>query len=257
MYILYMDESGDPGFNVAEATEERRASVHYVLSGIIIPITEWRTYLNSIVEIKRNLKKSYGIPIRVELKGSELINPRKNKFLKTMNRLERTKMYFSIFQEITSQFNKAYILNIATKKEQISINKYKDIQETTWRYMIDRYNIFLKKNSSFGIVISDDTNEPKLRKLIRKMRVYNPVNSHYTQSIYNATVNQIIEDPFCRNSEHSFFIQIADLISHSLYRKLYPKGSYKRYNVDKIFDSLDSILLKEANKKNEQGIVFL
>ncbi len=123
--------------------------------------------------------------------------------------------------------------------------------------MIERYNIFLKKMNSFGIVISDDTNEPKLRKLMRKMRVYNPVNSHYSQSSYPATVNQIIEDPFCRNSEHSFFIQIADLISHSLYRKLYPKGSYRKYNIDKIFDSLDSLLLKEATKKNEQGIVFL
>lgn len=252
-----MDESGDPGFNVADVDEARRASLHYILSGIIIPVTEWRTYLNSIVEMKRNLKKEYSIPIRLELKGSELINPRKNLFLKKMNRLERTKVYFSIFQEITSQFNKARIINIAAKKDQISNEKHQDIQETTWRYMIDRYNIFLKKNNSFGFVISDDTNEPKLRKLIRKMRIYNPVNSHYTQSTYNAKVNQIIEDPFCRNSEHSFFIQIADLISHSLYRKLYSKGSYKKYNVDKIFDSLDSLLLKEANRKNEQGIVFL
>lgn len=257
MYILYMDESGDPGIDVADQDESRKASMHYVLSGIIIPITEWRTYLNSIVEIKRNLKKEYDIPIRAELKGSELINPRKNVFLKDINRLGRTKIYYSIFQEIASQFNKARIINIAVKKDQVSPTKYKDIQETTWKYMIERYNIFLKKMNSFGIVISDDTNEPKLRKLMRKMRVYNPVNSHYSHSSYPAIVNQIIEDPFCRNSEHSFFIQIADLISHSLYRKLYPKGSYKRYNIDKIFDSLDSLLLKEATKKNEQGIVFL
>jgi hypothetical protein len=58
MYILYMDESGDPGIDIADQDESRKASMHYVLSGIIIPITEWRTYLNSIVEIKRNLKKN-------------------------------------------------------------------------------------------------------------------------------------------------------------------------------------------------------
>ena len=114
-----MDESGDPGIDIADQDESRKASMHYVLSGIIIPITEWRTYLNSIVEIKRNLKKEYDIPIRAELKGSELINPRKNVFLKDINRLGRTKIYYSIFQEIASQFNKARIINIAVKKSVI------------------------------------------------------------------------------------------------------------------------------------------
>lgn len=167
-----MDESGDSGFNLAEPNSSKKASVHYILSGFIIPITEWRTYLNSIVEIKRNIKREHDIPIRVEIKGAELINPRKKLFLKGINRLERSKIFISFFREISSQFNKAKIINIVAQKDLIGPQKYKDLQETGWDYMISRYNRFLEKQKSFGIVISDDTNEPKLRKLIRKMRIY-------------------------------------------------------------------------------------
>ncbi|AHJ95662.1 hypothetical protein Hsw_0067 [Hymenobacter swuensis DY53] len=40
-----------------------------------------------------------------------------------------------------------------------------------------------------------------------------------------------------------------------MYRKEYPKGSLKKFGFQYIFDSLDSLLLKEAASSDPQGIV--
>ncbi len=83
---------------------------------------------------------------------------------------------------------------------------------------------------------------------------YNPVPSHYGGAHNVPTVN-IIEDPFFRDSKHSYFIQAVDTITHVLYRKEYPKGSLKKYNVHKYFNLLESILLREASSNDELGVV--
>lgn len=85
--------------------------------------------------------------------------------------------------------------------------------------------------------------------------VYNPVASHYSNSSYNAPIDNIIEDTFPRSSHNSYFIQTVDVISNMLYRKEYPKGSLKKYGIEMQFQKLDSILLKKASPKDPHGIV--
>lgn len=258
MYFLYIDESGDPGIEIGEAGQARKGSSHYIVSGIIIPITEWRTYLNTFVNIRRAIKQQYEIPIRLEVKGSEFINPRDNKYLKKLNLSKRIQIYHSILTDIASQMNQAKNLNVVYRKETRSVRSEEDIQADCWKFLINRFDTFLtKQGNAYGVLFSDETNEPKLRGLLRKMRIYNPVPSLYSNKPRMANINQILEDPVIRKSEHSYFVQIADLIAHALYRNLYPKGSYKKYNVDRLFDILDPILLKEASKKDGRGIVYV
>lgn len=106
------------------------------------------------------------------------------------------------------------------------------------------------------MIFADKTNEIKVRRLLSKRRVYNPIPSHFGGS-YIAPLQYLVEDPVMRNSRHSYFVQIADLAAHALYRKLYPNGSYQRHNIDKLFDVLDPILLKAASNTDRQGIVHL
>ncbi len=72
---------------------------------------------------------------------------------------------------------------------------------------------------------------------------------------YQATVENIIEDSFMRDSKHSYIVQVADMITHLLYRKEYPKGSLKKFGLQYYFDKLEPILLKEASRSDSFGIV--
>ena len=94
-----------------------------------------------------------------------------------------------------------------------------------------------------------------LRNLLRKMRVYNPVQSRYSTKAYNARITKVIEDIVHRQSSTSYFIQTVDIIAYLLKNKEYPKGGAKKYNLDLLFDLLDPILLKTASVKDAQGIV--
>ena len=56
--------------------------------------------------------------------------------------------------------------------------------------------------------------------------------SHFAESPYNAPIDNIIEDALSRSSHHSYFIQTVDVVAHLLYRKEFPKGSLKKFNLE-------------------------
>jgi hypothetical protein len=263
MYFMYVDESGDPGFPDPDKPPEMQPSQHYILTGFIIPAEEWRNYLTAIVDIRKQLKTQFGLPVRTELHGAELINPRGNLIYKSAfrHRRARTDCYHVSLSSFCARLPRAKIVNIHVNKRNPrypSTVTVDDLEELAWSRLAQRFQTYLQKTSgnSLGMIFADETNEVKIRRLIRKMRVYNPVPSQFGGSL-SMPITNIVEDPVMRNSEHSYFVQIADLTSHALYRKLYPKGSYRQYNVDKLFDLLDGILLKEASRSDAQGIVHL
>ncbi|HDS74014.1 MAG TPA: DUF3800 domain-containing protein [Firmicutes bacterium] len=260
MYLMYVDESGDPGILDESCDATAQPSIHYILTGLIVADVDWKEYLSALVEIRRNLRRVYGYPIRDELKGSELINPRDNEALRTLNRQKRTELYYDFLNSMTLRLNRARVLNVHVNKAQPKYHATTDssnIEEWAWKCFIQRFENFLKKDGSqTGIIFADDTNEVKIRRLLRTMRHYNPIPRKYGNT-YSAPVANIIEDPVMRDSKQSYFVQVSDMIAHSLYRKLYPKGGYRRYNVDRLFDLVDPVLLKQASVTDSQGIVHL
>ncbi|MFW2478133.1 MAG: hypothetical protein ACN4EP_14525, partial [Sediminibacterium sp.] len=57
------------------------------------------------------------------------------------------------------------------------------------------------------------------------------------------SLNQVIEDFSHRSSKASYFIQTVDVIAFLLYKKTYPKGSAKKYNLDLLFDCFSALVL--------------
>ena len=250
MMLMYVDESGDVGQFIPGYSQN---SQHFVLSGLIISQEEWLSYLQNIKIFRRHIKSQYGLLLKEEIHAAELIRVKKIAAYKQIRKSDRIYILKMFIQQMHVMFPNAKVINICLDKTKFPLET--DFMTLAWKRLIQRYDTFLKKSvNDKGIIIADDTNSDLIRKLIRKMRVYNPVYSHYGGS-YQAPTDNILEDPFSRDSKQSYFIQAVDCIAQALYRKEFPKGSLKKYGVDKIFDSLDPILLKEANKKDDYGIV--
>ncbi len=264
MYFMYVDESGDPGPLVAGTPPSVRPSLHYILTGVIIPAVEWRNYVAALVDIRRYVKSTYKFPIRTELKGSNLINPRGNADYGMLGgRFQRVRLYRDVLMLCASRLTRARILNVHWNKQKpfySSTATAADCEQRAWEWLIQRFDTFLKKDGdgSLGLIFADDTNEVKVRRILRRMRVYNLVPSHYGGT-YPAPVVRIVEDPVMRNSQHSYFVQFADMVAHALYRKLYPRSGYRRYNADRLFDLVAPLLVTDAsrNDPHRQGIVHL
>lgn len=255
---MYVDESGDPG--KFDETAPTTGSQHYIVTGIIVKSDQWRPYLNELVQFKRYAKKTYGLDVRAELHGAELIRVRSNspKSYRSINKAQRIQLYADALNYLVSNLSEIQVINVHLDKLNPKGGSKPfsgDVQEVVWQRLIERYDRFLKSVDDQGLIFADQTNEAKIRRLLRKMRLHHYVPSAYGTKGLSANAARILEDPNMRSSEQSFFVQIADLISHSLYRKLYPKGSLKRLNVDKLFDLTDGVLLKKASSYDPQGIV--
>lgn len=255
---MYVDESGDPGD--FDPMIPNTGSQHYIVSGVIVNSNQWRPYLNELVQFKRYAKTTYGLGIRSELHGAELIRIRGTspKDYKTISKARRIQLYNDALTNLGVNLPDIQIINVHLNKPNPRTGSRPftgDVQEVVWQRLIERYERFLKSRSDQGLIFADQTNEAKIRKLLRKMRLHHYVPSAYGTRGLSANASSILEDPNMRSSDQSLFIQVADLVSHALYRKLYPKGSLKRLNVDRLFDLADPVLLKQASTYNLQGIV--
>src|SRR5262249_28388597 len=102
--------------------------------------------------------------------------------------------------------------------------------EKAWEALIQRFENTLKwhnfpfpKNwtgGDIGIIFCDAANEAALRRIYRRMRVYNPVpnvRSLFSRGFRQLPLTRVAEDPNIRHSHHSYFIQSADVAAFALY----------------------------------------
>jgi hypothetical protein len=226
MYLMYVDESGDPGIH-------QYGSPHFILSGLVISQNDWFTVLQRLKAFRKSIKEKYGLNQRVEIHANELIRINKLRQYSKIHKTNRINILKDYCGQIPILFDTGKIINVCLKKEEYQSTS--DIQITAWNRLIQRYDTYLKKEvKDKGIIIADDMDGKKIIELMRKMRIYNPITSHYSGSPYNAPTDSIIEDLFRRPSHHSYFIQTVDVVAHLLYRKEFPKGSLKKFGLDKI-----------------------
>jgi hypothetical protein len=250
MYVMYVDESGDPGALTKPGSGN---SQHFILSGLIVPFDDWSNCLEKLKIFRRSLQNSFGLPVRVELHATELISIKKIKAYRKIRKEQRHQILGYCIDEIPKIFSLSKIINICLDKMELaSCDNFKILG---WSRLIQRFDNYLKKSgSSKGIIVADGIEDTEVRGLQRKMRVYNPLPSRYG-GYYDAPTNNIIEDIFGRDSRHSYFIQAVDAVAHCLYRREYPKGSLKKFNIDQLFERLEPLLLKEASESDPMGIV--
>lgn len=247
MHIMYVDESGDPGVH-------QFSSPHFILSGLVLNQEDWSSCLARLKEFRKYLKVRYQLNQRTEVHTSELFRVNKLEEYRNIRKSDRISILKDYCAHIPIIFDKAKIINVCFDKRSLSPGT--NVQERAWSRLIGRYDTFLKRSAKDkGIIIADDTDAHVIQQLLRKLRIYNPVTSHFTGTYYDTPTDSIIEDVFYRNSIHSYFIQSVDVVAHILYRKEYPKGSLKKYGVEHLFNRLAPILLNEAAKNDPYGIV--
>lgn len=256
MYFIYADESGDSGLTPG-------GSDWFVISGIIVHESHWNATMKEIIDFRKYLKQKYGTPQRIAFHATEIVNGH-GEFHHSRRGLvprQRFLFYWDVMRFI-ARTNNIRVLNLCVKKRLIK-NTDIDVFDTAWEYFIQRFQNSLSKGgplnvaNEHGVLITDRTHDDRLRKLLRRMRAYNPVPSrfggHQSRSIL---VDRILDDPVPRASPHAYFVQLADMVAFALARKVFPRANLNQYNFPKFFDSLQSVLLIDANKEDPQGVVY-
>ena len=106
-------------------------------------------------------------------------------------------------------------------------------------------------------MVTDQTEQKKLRELARRMRRYNPVPSTIQAGYRQVLIDTIIEDPIHRDSRHSYFVQLSDVNAYFLSQKESPCGYVKKKGGRNYFDRLGPALCSVASGSDPQGVVRL
>jgi Protein of unknown function (DUF3800) len=250
MYLMYVDESGDPGNNTAQ-------SDYFCLSGLIVHESEWRTLIDVTMRFRRTMKDVYGLPVRSEIHTVKFL--RHSNF--AIEKHKRLAILRNYLDEI-SKMNFLSLTNVVVDKR--GKPAAYDVFSSAWRTLFQRFeNTLIHGNfpggykRAYGTVFTDATNGEKLTGIMRKMSVYNPIPNRWGGGFRNMPILRIIEDPSSRNSEHSLPIQSCDVVAYFLHQSLKPNSYVKRVGAQKYFQRLEPVLNKNASIANPLGIVML
>lgn len=222
MYLMYVDESGDPGLSEG-------SSAHYILAALVIHHTAWKTGFERLKRFRKQIQQLYGLGLHTEIHATDLIRIKKQETYKAITKKQRINILTSYANCLTEIFPAGSLITIHLDKS--SFCSYKNINEAAWQKLLIKYHYYLQQRQESGMVIADEGNETTLRYLLRNLR-------------REKSMDTIIEDFSHRSLKSSYFIQTVDVIAFLLFKKMYPKGAAKKYNLDLLFDRFGSLLLE-------------
>lgn len=255
MYLMYIDESGDPGVHANSPTR------YFILSSIVFHELRWRDLLDNLVDFRRHLRNSKGLKLREEIHATDFINSPGE--LKRIKRHDRVDIMKQCIDWVASNTDISVTTVCVDKHNR---HKENDVFEYAWTLLIQRFeNTMRNKNfpgpanpDDRGMIFPDNTDGRKLKGLLRKLRHFNPVpntTSLYLGGYRNMNIRYIIEDPVLKDSQHSFFNQIVDVIAYSA-RQMYEPNKYmKKKGGHNFYKRLMPVLNTAASTKNKLGIV--
>lgn len=239
VYLAYTDESGDSGY-VNSPTK------FFVINCVLIHETAWQGILNSIIDVRRELKDRYGIPVRNELKAAHFVYKRGPFQELDIRRSERIGIYSSLLDFEANLDMKTF--SIAVAKDRIKAQETVDPRAFAWQVLMQRLDTFCRKQASDCmdrvILLPDEGHGTLVRRLMRKARRFQNIKGSYG-GVLDIKARFLIEDPLEKKSDESYFIQLADWNAYAAHH--YKDIGPNKKAPNNLWDRLNDVLLLDVN----------
>jgi hypothetical protein len=217
MFMAYVDETGDTG-----TLDKGGASVCYALGCVLVPLETWPDAFDEIIEFRRRIRMTYGLPMRAEVKANYLvrgIGPLKNIGLAPAQRRLIYRAHMRMIRDIGAR---AFAVVIDKRAEERSPTQTFHI---AWESLLNRLERTSYYESSPFMVIHDSGENDAIRREVRKARRHLTAGRMYGGGSFTLPAKALIDDPVPRTSQHSYFIQSADLVAYAGWRSYVPPSA--------------------------------
>lgn len=241
MFLYYIDASSDQSY--------------FVLSALRIVGERWKEIFDKTKDFRRYLKRTYGIYLRKELHSTELIRGKGRLAAGPVGKGTRARIFDETLHFIAG-LPDLQILNVCIRVPHCPVDPY----IRAFERLLNRIEANLKAAGCNGIVVLDEGKEGMIRRVARKMAVFNWVPSAFGvwqngEPTKNIAVSRVLEDPVFRSSADSYFLQLADVAAFALLkREVPPTPVVERYRIHMMFEALAPTLCRQVSPNDPDGI---
>jgi hypothetical protein len=239
--FAYIDESGNTGLVTKGGTRT------YTLGCVVVPLDHWTDRLDLMVEARREIRSTYRIRLRDELKANYLLRGRGPLAELGLGDGQRRDIYRRLLTATGLASSGSFAVVIDKEDARFS----GDPAERAWEYLLQRLRIRSERRGHPIIVVHDDGDADRVRKHVRRFRRHS-----YAPGGKSVTAPMLVEDPVARDSAVSYFVQSADLVAYSAFRRFQPPSA-RNASVcsEQMWETLSTNWLVEVNPRRSDGIV--
>lgn len=237
MHLIYVDESHDQKL--------------CVFSALAIPADKWRDAFTEVRKFRRRLRETDGIFVYVEMHAWKFVSGRGRIAPGTVTKGRRCRIFGETLRLMT-KLPGARLFNACFPAKE---------DERAFGRLLKRIDRAMTSWDSQAILICDEGKNVAYTRMARRMQSYSPIAASLETRTgtgatpQNVPIKRIIEDPFFKRSEQSYFIQLTDFTAYALLRRERPVPSKTKYGIDKAFGKLTEILVREASRGDPEGII--
>ncbi len=265
MFLMYVDESGDVGIPPPHG---HSPTSFFFLTGLVIHELDWTHTHSELLRFRHWLKHKYGIYLEDELHAGELLN-KPGSLPKSMKNLPKHKRLAIIrhHADAVARLSSTRLINVIVDKSNCTTSE--SVFRKAWYALFQRFeNTIDRKNfpnssnqHDRGLVFPDATSASVLKGHLNQMRIRNTLlvrNRDGKQVMIDEPIRLIIEDPVCRDSRHSYFLQAVDCAVFLFKQSVQPNVYMKKHGGNAYFHKrLEPVLCKHASNNNDLGVVRL
>lgn len=215
MYVAYVDESGDDGTS-------KKASKSYAVGCVMLDGTSWSSTFDQMIAYRRFVRDRFGIPVRAELKANYLLQNGGALRDRPLSELARFKLYRSLMRIQPKLGLTTFAVVIDKSKAVKKFATARPVSDIAWEYLLQRLERRAHKERTEILVVHDEGDALTIRKRARKARRAGTAGSSTGLGVLSVPFTRLLDDPVARNSQQSYFIQLADLNAYAAFRRVYP-----------------------------------
>jgi len=241
VFLFYLDASADRSL--------------FVLSALRLKSERWREAFDKTKHFRSVLKARYGLYVKKELHATDLVAGRGDYGSRTIGKFARSRVFKEVLEFITT-LPDAEILNVCITVPGCPVDPYLRAFER----MLNRIQANLEDNKTQGLAVLDEGKEEMIRKVARQTAAFNWIPSKFGgwangKARRHIATSRVIEDPFFKSSESSYFLQFADAIAFSLLkREVRPTPLVAKYGISQMFNVLRPVLCHKVSPGDPDGI---
>lgn len=238
MYLAYVDESGNTGIP---------GSRTYTLGCLFFDAGTWPDVFDGMIELRRALRDDFGVPVRAELKANYLLRGKGPLWKLQLSDAERHDIYLRLMRA-QEGFGFQTCGIVINKTELTNRGLDENPREVAWEFLLQRLERLTTTTRTPALLIHDEGEGAVVRKLARKARRAGSAGSAFGTGHLARPARLLIDDPVSRDSQQSYFIQLADLSAYAAFRRIHrPPPHHTPIVPQAMWNELGGAIYEDAN----------